>query len=168
MKTMRAVLVFFLLLGLSTITPAQWAPQAADFSAVSMHGDQVNLSSLRGKVVLLTFWSSRCAICQNEIPKLNHLTGEYSGNDVVFLAATTENESIVTSYLRHQRFNFQILPNSFGLMLKYAKPDASGRVQIAYPAYYLIDRRGRIQYQDYGWDKSKPITEAIEKALLGR
>src|SRR5437016_1553636 len=115
MKTMRAVLVFFLLFGLSTLTPAQWAPQAADFSAVSMHGNRVDLSALRGKVVLLTFWSTRCAICQNEIPKLNRLAGEYDSGNVVFLAATTENESIISSYLRHQPFSFEILPDSFGL-----------------------------------------------------
>jgi peroxiredoxin len=167
MKMIRAVLVLFLLFGLSAICPAQRSQLAADFSATSMSGEKVELAALRGKVVLLTFWSSRCVICQNEIPKLNRLAASHT-RDVVFLAATTENENIVTSYLRHQPFNFQVLPDSFGLMLKYSPRDSEGNANIAYPDYYLIDRAGRIQYHDYGWDKTGPIDDAINRALSNR
>jgi peroxiredoxin len=166
MKTMRALLVFFLLLGLSALSFAQ--AYAPNFSATSTEGKTVELAAMKGKVVLLTFWSTRCAICQNEIPNLNRLARNYAGNDVVFLAATTEDGNLVRSYLRHQPFNFQIMPDSFGIMLKYSRPDAVGRVQIAYPAYYLIDRRGRLQYHDYGWDKTGPIADAIDNALASR
>ena len=163
---MRAVLVFFLLFGLSSISQAQRAQRAADFSAVSIKGEKVELVSLRGKVVLLTFWSSRCPICQSEIPKLNRLASSYRASNVVFLAATPENEDIVLSYLRQQPFDFQILPDSFGLMLKYAERDSEGRVNIAYPAYYVIDRSGYVQLRDSGWDKAGRLSSAIERLLL--
>ena len=160
--------MFFLLFGLFIFASAQRPQRAADFSATSITGDRFDSVSLRGKVVLLTFWSTRCAICQNEIPHLNRLASEYNDRNVVFLAATTEGENLVTSYLRHQAFNFQILPDSFGLMLKFARPDAQGRVQIAYPDYYVIDRAGRLQYHDYGWDKTDSIGDAINRALSSR
>jgi hypothetical protein len=92
----------------------------------------------------------------------------YGKSDVVFLAATTEDENVLRSFLRHHSFNFQIMPNSFGLMLKYSKPDSEGRANISYPSYYLIDRSGRIQYHDYGWDKTRPLADAIDKALVRR
>jgi len=163
---MRAVLVFFLLFGLSILAPAQ--RPAANFSATSIDGDRVELAALRGKVVLLTFWSTRCVICQNEQPRLNRLASEYRNRNVVFLAATTEDEGLVSSYLRHHPFSFQVLPDSFGLMLKYSPRDSQGRANIAYPSYYLIDRTGRVQYHDFGWDKIGPVGDAIDRALSDR
>lgn len=168
MKIIRALVVSIFVLVLSTAAWSQIGRKAENFSAVTMEGKAVDLSALRGKVVLLTFWSTRCPICQSEIPKLNRLASKYAGNQVVFLAASTEGNDILGSYLRDHPFRFRILPNSFGLMLKYAKPDREGRVNIAYPAYYVIDRTGRIEYHDYGWDKTKPIADAIDKALASR
>ncbi len=163
MKTIRLTLA--LIFVFSAAIFAQSPKKAEPFTAVTMEGKTVSLAALRGKAVLLTFWSTRCPICQSEIPRLNRLAGEYAGKQVVFLAASTEDEDILGSYLRDHPFRFRILPNSFGLMLKYSKPDREGRASIAYPAYYLIDKAGNIQYHDYGWDKAKPIADAIDKAL---
>ena len=168
MKINRIFVVSICVLFLSVAALAQVPRKAEAFTAVTIEGKTVDLPALRGKVVLLTFWSTRCPICQSEIPKLNSLARGYARSDVVFLAASTENENILESYLRGHPFKFQILPNSFGLMLKYAKPDREGRANIAYPSYYLIDRTGRIQYHDYGWDKANPIADAIDRALANR
>lgn len=130
-----------------------------------MAGKQVNLADLRGKVVLLTFWSSRCAICQSEIPNLNRLATAYSHSDVVFLAATAENENTVGSFIRNNPFNFDILPDSFGLLLKYADRDRLGNVNMGYPAYYLIDQSGAVKYRASGWDKVRMLDSAINRLL---
>ncbi len=158
---LSAILIF-------TFSVSVWAQngrRAENFTAVTMQGKTVKLAALKGKVVLLTFWSSRCPICVTEIPKLNRLAAAYSKSDVVFLAATMENENIVESFLKDNPFDFQILPNSFGLLLKYADRDREGRLNIGFPAYYLIDRSGYIQYRDSGWDKAKPLATAINRAL---
>jgi peroxiredoxin len=147
---------------------AQKERQAEKFTATSMAGKKVELASLKGKIVLLTFWSSRCPICQSEIPNLNRLAVDYANKDVVFLAATMERENIVESFVTNNPFNFTILPNSFDLVLKYADRDAQGRLSMGFPAYYLIDRSGYIQYRDSGWDKVKPIDSAIKKLLSSR
>lgn len=165
---MRSLLVTLFILIVSVSVWAQNGRRAENFVAITMQGKTVSLASLQGKVVLLTFWSSRCPICVSEIPKMNELAASYRRSDVVFLAASTEDENILGSFLRHHTFSFQILPNSFGLMLKYSKLDADGRANIAFPSYYLIDRSGRIQYHDYGWDKAKPIAAAIDNALSKR
>jgi Thiol-disulfide isomerase and thioredoxins len=73
---------------------------APEFAAASMNGRVFDLNQLRGKVVVVTFWSTRCAICHSEIPKLNKLAEKYKGQNVVFLALTTDNESKVDAYLR--------------------------------------------------------------------
>ena len=44
---------------------------APDFSAVTLDGRRVSLTSLRGKVILLNFWASWCGPCRGEMPALN-------------------------------------------------------------------------------------------------
>ncbi len=168
MKIIRVLVISIFVFSFSAAALAQAGRKAENFTAVTMDGEKIELASLKNKVVLLVFWSSRCAICQSEIPKLNGLAAGYSNSNIVFLAATMENENIVDTYLRNHPFNFQILPNSFGLLLKYADRDKEGRVNIGFPAYYLIDRSGYVQYKDSGWDKAKPLTAAINRSLSNR
>ncbi|MCV4783904.1 peroxiredoxin family protein, partial [Escherichia coli] len=42
---------------------------APDFQAQALDGKVYSLSELQGKVVVLTFWSTKCEICHSEIPK---------------------------------------------------------------------------------------------------
>lgn len=145
---------------------AQTSVKAQNFTAATMDGKTVELAKLKGKVVVLVFWSSRCGICHSEIPKLNEIAENHAGR-VTFLAATMENETSVKAYLRRQRFDFQILPDSFGLLLKYADRDGDF-VNISFPAYFLIDRAGYIRYKGSGWDGTAALATAIDKTLASR
>ncbi|CAN5171054.1 hypothetical protein BH20ACI2_BH20ACI2_27670 [soil metagenome] len=164
---MRYLLIVILVLAFSTAALAQ-TRQAEVFTAVDLNGKTVDLNALKGKVVLLTFWSTRCAICHTEIPKLNRIAAGYADSDVVFLAATMENEEKVESYLKRNPFHFDILPNSFGLVLKYARKDGKGNIAMGFPAYFLIDQDGKIEYQSSGWDQARPLDAAINKLRAKR
>jgi peroxiredoxin len=48
--------------------------RAPDFSLKDMKGNTVTLESLRGKVVLLNFWTKTCGPCLEEMPELAELT----------------------------------------------------------------------------------------------
>jgi peroxiredoxin len=138
---------------------------APDFNAESLDGKVYNLSQLQGKIVVITFWSTRCQICHNELPKLNEVAKRYGDKDVVFLALTMENQAKVEPYLRKNPFNFNILPNSFGVLLKYADMDRSGNINIGFPAYFLIDRHGRVALKSNGWDKTAKLDSQISQLL---
>ncbi|NTV50008.1 MAG: TlpA family protein disulfide reductase [Geobacteraceae bacterium] len=58
---------------------------APDFTLKDLHGNKVSLSSYRGKVVLLNFWSTTCGPCLEEIPSLVELQREYKGQGLVVL-----------------------------------------------------------------------------------
>ncbi len=164
---MRYLLIVILVFSFATALAAQ-NRFAETFTSVDLKGKTVDLNALKGKVVLLTFWSTRCAICHSEIPKLNRIAEGYTNSDVVFLAATMENEEKVHTYLKRNPFNFDILPNSFGLVLKYARKDSKGNVAMGFPAYFLIDQSGKIEYQSSGWDQAKPLDAAISKLRTKR
>ena len=123
------------------------------------------MNKLEGKVVVITFWSTRCAICHSELPKLNEVAKRYKDRDVVFLALTMENQSKVEPYLRKNPFNFNILPNTFGVFLKYADMDGSGNINMGFPSYFLINRGGSIALKSNGWDKTARIETQISELL---
>lgn len=159
---MRYLLIVILVSAFSTAALAQ-NRLAETFTSVDLKGRTVDLNALRGKVVLLTFWSTRCAICHSEIPKLNRIAEGYANSDVVFLAATMESEDKVQTYLKRNPFSFDILPNSFGILLKYARKDGNGNIAMGFPAYFLINQEGKIEFQSSGWDQSKPLDAAINR-----
>jgi len=145
-----------------SLKPGNSAP---DFQAETLDGKHYNLSELQGKVVVLTFWSTRCDICHSEIPKLNEVAKRYQDKGVVFLALTMENQVKIEPYLRKNPFVFNIVPNSFGVVLKYADMDKSGAINMGFPSYFLINKNGTIALKSYGWDKTANLESQISQLL---
>jgi peroxiredoxin len=140
---------------------------APRFSLAGIDGQTYDLDQLRGKVVLITFWSTRCNICHSELPNMNRLADRYKDQPVVFLGLTMENDAKVAAYLKSNQFNFTIVPNSFGAVLQYADRDRSGNIAMGFPAFYLIDQNGVVRMKSSGWDKTQDIDSQIGRLLAG-
>jgi len=151
-----------LAVGQQQLRPGSPAP---DFAAETLDGKFYNLNNLQGKVVVLTFWSTRCEICHSEIPKLNQVADRYRDQNVVFLALTMENQTKIEPYLRKNPFTFSVVPNSFGVVLKYADMDKSGGINMGFPAHFVIDKHGAIVHRTDGWDKAANLDAQISKYL---
>ena len=166
---MRFILssIFCLLLSFSILASGDKIP-AENFTVTSLDGKIINLEDLRGKVVVLTFWSTRCEICAAEIPKLNQIANKYAGKNVVLLGLTMENETKVAEHLKKKPFNFIIIPNSLGVIMKYADKDAAGNFNIAYPSMFVINQNGEIVLKTSGWNKSKTLDSQIFGLLAGK
>ncbi len=138
---------------------------AQNFTAVTLSGEQIELSQMQGKVTVLTFWSTKCQICVSEMPKLNNLVDKYNSNDVVFLGLTMNNETLVNNFLKKKPFKFTIIPNSLGVVLKYADRDSQGRLLMGYPAHYIVDQKGNVVLKTDGWDKTQKLDQTISNLL---
>lgn len=136
---------------------------APEFSATTMDGSPVELKEMRGRVVIMTFWSTRCAICHHEIPKLNAMASRFDASKVVFLALSMENEEKINGYVKSNPFKFQIVPNSFGIVLQYADRDRSGNLDMGFPSFFVIDQSGFVQYRSSGYDKTAGLESIIRK-----
>ncbi len=170
MKNLARILVCFSIIAVfSTVVQAQYKSKktAEPFSATALNGQNFDLESLKGKVVVMTFWSTRCIICVNEIPNLNRLADSYKGKDVVFLGLTTEDPNRVEGFIKSKPFNFNILPNSFSVVLKYADKDSQGRINMGFPAYYLINQDGQIEMKASGYGKTEALNGKIARLLQG-
>ena len=163
---MRKTLVLFFILAFAAAAFGQNNKALAEnFSAVSLDGQTFELENLKGKVVVMTFWSTKCPICQSEIPKLNQMAKTFKDKDVVFLALTLETEAKLEPFLKKNPFNFNILPESFGVVLKYAERDRQGNLNMGYPAHFVINKEGEIELKTSGFDKTDQLNSTINRLL---
>ena len=69
------------------VAPGSPAP---DFQLEDNNGNQISLSALRGKVVLVNFWATWCPPCRAEMPSMEKLNNAMAGEDFVMLAINVE------------------------------------------------------------------------------
>ncbi len=114
---------------------------APDFTLTTYDGQVIQLSALRGKVVLINFWASWCKPCEDEAEELEAAWRYFQPRgDVLFLGiAWTDTEEKSLAYL--QRFGITY-PNG---------ADMGTRISQLYritgvPETYLVDRQGNLVY----------------------
>ncbi len=165
---MKILIGLCLILALSIASFGQQSktkPLAETFSATSLGGQTFDLAELKGKIVVLTFWSTRCPICHDEIPKLNQLVKTYKDKDIVFLGLTSEGTTKVEAYLKKKSFDFTIIPNSFGVVLKYAEKIGNGNISLGFPTHFVVNQKGEIELKTNGFDKTPAIESQIKRLL---
>ena len=83
----REVLSIAGFLGLSRALPAGDRPEVAPaFSAKTLAGETLNNQSLKGKVVLVQFWTTWCHYCRLDAGPLDDLLAEFEKDGLVVLA----------------------------------------------------------------------------------
>jgi peroxiredoxin len=143
-------------------------PAAKNFSLPALDGKIIDLQEQRGKVVVLTFWSTICPICHSELPKMSRLVDKNAGREVVFLALTMENESRVGAYLNRRPFKSVVIPNSLGVLMDYSSKDQNGNFNMGFPSYFVINQSGEIEMSASGRNKIGAVDDQINHLLQGR
>jgi cytochrome c biogenesis protein CcmG/thiol:disulfide interchange protein DsbE len=149
------------------------AAQAPHFSLKDLGGNTVSLKDLKGKVIVLDFWSTWCVPCKKSFPAMQLAVNSYKNDpSVKFLFIHTWETTKtpiedVKKYIAQSGFNFQVLMD-----LK----DGSGRNAAvedygvsAIPAKFVIDKTGNIVFKLTGFtgtdaDALKEISERITLA----
>jgi len=133
------VLLVTCIIGCTVPKGSQVGDNAPDFTLSTLDGGQVSLSELRGKPVILTFWTTGCGACIYQMPFLQAAHDEV-GNDIEFINIDImENSYTVQSLVDYYNFD---LPVAL---------DSDGAVTEAYNVIYtptnvIIDRQGIIDY----------------------
>jgi peroxiredoxin len=113
---------------------------APDFALPSAAGGNVRLSEQRGQVVLLAFWSSRCAVCATELARLSELQTTYRAAGLVTLAVSVDDDMHSAARFAHSH------PERFPLLLDLRKGVSRAYGIERLPTMVLIDRRGRVRF----------------------
>lgn len=146
---------------------------APQFVMPAMDGTEYNLENLRGKIVVMNLWGTYCAPCIEEMPTLNNLVEKFKSQNVIFLAPATDEKADLEVFLKNHKFDYQILPNSFGVVKNYAPRKKDGMSQkpggfmMILPTHLVIDQNGIVTFHDWGFGKetAQKISAEIEKLL---
>lgn len=129
---------------------------APDFSGKTLSGNNVQLSALRGKVVVLNFWFIACAPCRTEVTPLNEVVKQFAGKDVVFISVAQDNEADLIKHLQTVPFSFEVIADPAVLISRDTYH------LFGYPTTIVIDKQGKIRYYTLG---GKINEEAVRKEL---
>jgi thioredoxin-like negative regulator of GroEL len=71
--------------------PVDQVPVFPNLAFTALDGvSQIDLESLRGKPVLMTFWASWCGPCRQELPELEKLVGELASSGLVLITVNMD------------------------------------------------------------------------------
>ncbi len=136
--------------------------EAPDFTVEMFHGKPVTLSSLRGKVVLVTFWATWCPPCRQELKHVQHeIIDRFAGRDFQFLPiARGENREAVAAFRTKNGYKFNM-----GMDPDRTIYDCFASNYI--PRNFLINKEGRVVMTTAGFDRDEfnLLIETIEKEL---
>ena len=110
---------------------------AIDFHLDLLTGEELQLSDLRGKVVVLNFWGSWCPPCRAEMPSFESIYRQYKDKGVVFVGvAVSDVESKARAFAEEVGVTYPIGLDPGHISSTY-------RIT-AMPTTYFIDQEGNI------------------------
>ena len=135
---------------------------APDFTVEMLDGKRVTLSSLRGKVVLVSFWATWCPPCRQEMSHMQEgVIDRFAGSDLVVLPISRgEKRETVEKFIEKMGYGFPVgLDADQSIYSKYA----SNYV----PRSVVINREGEVVYVAVGYDEqiAQEIGAAIAESL---
>lgn len=118
--------------------------------------ENVSLSELKGKVILLDFWIKNCSPCIASVPHINAIKESYKNKEFeIFGINTWDSKKDIDWFCNKHEVAFNVLMDGKDIAEKYGID--------SYPTIILIGKKGEVLYSG-GFDKAK-IEELINKAL---
>ena len=160
----RAILITALALAAASVLSAlddDDSPEPAPrFHAKTTAGETFNNESIKGKVVLLEFWTTWCPYCKDEQGLVDGIGQEFADKGLIVLAVDVlEPKKTVKKYLQeHPRSCRIVLTEDTNLAAMYQAN--------SYPIYVVIDRDGNVAGTQRGASGERGIRRLLRLAGL--
>ena len=148
------ILIFLIVMGLAIMTLLQTKNSFLNKSSVSrlvtglpapnftlpgLDGKMVSLNDYRGKVVLLNIWATWCPPCVDEMPSMEKLYQELTGEGLEILAVSIDESGAKTvrPFMKKHRLSFPALIDSKGVITSLYQTTGV-------PESFILDKDGII------------------------
>ena len=120
---------------------------------------------LKGKVVLIDFWTYSCINCLRAIPYTEAWSEKYKGDGLVVIGVHTpefafeKDQGNVSKAVRDLKITYPVANDSNYAIWKAFHNEY-------WPAHYFIDRQGKIRYHHFGegeYEKSEQVIQQLLK-----
>jgi thiol-disulfide isomerase/thioredoxin len=129
---------------------------APDFTLKTLEGQEITLSELKGKVVLLDFWATWCGPCRESIPHLVqlHKANKDKGFEVIGMSVDKGEADVVRNFVKSMDIPYSIIITPDEVARNYGVAGI--------PTTIFIDKEGMIQ------DKIVGFNSAIANRMAAR
>lgn len=142
---------------------------APDFELPDLNGDRLRLSDLRGKIVILNFWSCECPHSERTDRQIMAMFVQWK-DDVVFLPVASNRIESVEAITESARIRHLPL-----VLMDMDQQVADLYEAVTTPQVFVIDREGILRYagavDDTSFARKRPtrfyLDEAVEALLSG-
>ena len=154
--TAFSLLLFFT--ALAAVAGPKTKEAAPRFNAKTLEGEKFTNESVKGKVVLLEFWTTWCVYCFEESGFVDKVNKEFGDKGLIVLAVdVAESKKTVKKYLdQHPRTSRIVLTDDTNLAAMYEAT--------VYPIYVVIDREGNIAGTQRGAGGEEALRDLLESA----
>jgi thiol-disulfide isomerase/thioredoxin len=141
---------------------------APEFTGIErwLNSDALTMAQLRGRVVMVDFWTYACINCQRTMPHVNRWAEAYTPQGLTVVGVHTpefpfeRSTGNVEAAMRRLGIRHPVAQdNRYATWKAYANQ--------YWPATYLIDARGRIRYKHFG-EGDYERTESVIRTLLAQ
>ncbi|MCQ0112061.1 TlpA family protein disulfide reductase [Zhouia amylolytica] len=131
--------------------------KALEMSFTAMDGTKVNLKNMRGKVVLIDFWSTYCPPCIKEMPHVKELYDKYKDNGFEVIGIIANGEESREQIMKIMEKTRATWPQRL---------DKASNVSVSYhslyninslPTVWLLDKEGRIVDRNARGERLEPL-----------
>jgi peroxiredoxin len=138
-----------------------WTPAAPEVTFVSLKGEKIATAGLRGRVVLVNFWATDCAICMKEMPEMVRAYDRYRGRGLEFIAVAMRHDppNRVLDYTEKKGLPFKVALDPMGELAV-----AFGSVSFT-PTTFVIDKHGKIVRRIQGAPDFEKLDRLLEEKL---
>jgi thiol-disulfide isomerase/thioredoxin len=137
-------LAFLVAMGVSAVEaqPVRPGKRAPEIDLPTLNGGRVELSRLRGRAVVVSFWGTWCPPCRYEFPELIKAQAKYAEKGLLILAVNGRDQERSTRDV--QQF-VDLFPVSFVVALdKYGSTRRAYRI-VGQPTTVFIDASGIVR-----------------------
>lgn len=129
-----------------------------------INGDPVTSESLRGKVVLIDFWTWDCINCQHTLPHVREWANKYQPQGLVVIGVHTPEYpwekpiSSVKNAVNKWQLPYRVVTDN-----NYQIWNAFGNQY--WPAHYFFDAKGQLRYTSFGEGNDEQQEKVIQQLL---
>jgi thiol-disulfide isomerase/thioredoxin len=133
---------------------------APELQVTDIQGKAISLADLKGKTVLLDFWTTWCPPCQADAPSIDKLNQKYGDKNLAIVGiSVSEDREIVEKYLKKHPHNYPVVLSSENQM---PRPYQIG----VFPTYLIISPDGTLMTAEEGDKGFGKLRKDLQKAGL--